>query len=705
MIHRLLAFDTETYLISDREKAPKPVCCSWWDGQQVPFLTHPSDDQTLALWSDPSAQFVGHNISYDLVLMMRWCPWLIPHIMHALDEGRVFDTQIREQLLHLEHVGEKGFPKRVSLDKLGQKYLGVDRSAQKTGPDIWRLRYGTIDGIPFSQWPQEATQYALDDAVETYQVFWAQGSVEGRLATEALQVQSSVALQLTSAWGFHVNRSHALAMKQYVEEDMAPLRATLDAFTTEVDGVPTGLTGKGSNAAMQKIVLGGWRRFHQHKLTELSQEYQVAIEWNALEPYWGDVSWDLHAWLLAYKQNKWQGLPQWCYNSMQWNPPDFISAVLETIGPIPRNKTGLKTGEDDVQPILPFAEILDTRAKWKHLDKMRSTYVEPYLGKDEVHPSFHTVVTTGRTSCERPNVQNIPRSDKDKPREAYRKNLRARPGYKLGTVDYSMQELCTLAATILSRYGKSKMADYINQGMDLHCLSASWMFGVDYETILDHKKEPPYSEWRQGNKACNFGLPGGLGAPAFQSYAKATYGVDWTLEETKNNIRTWKSNWPEVKRYLQDNGDLCDSSDGRRAVAWNNMGRKKANCTYTQLSNYPFQSLAADCTKTALWTLTLHNVLGWFWGECPIDIQRRAFQFQAADHEAFTNQHTVYHDSPLRRSHSVNLVHDELVQEHPDDLAEEAFALQQSIMVDSMQALTPGVAARVEGLLDVEWDH
>ncbi len=704
---RLLAFDVESYLITQRDKAPKPVCCAWWDGNGQPFLTHPSDDQTLALFSNPEAHFVGHNIPYDLVVMMRWCPWLIPHIICAVDQGRVWDTQIREQLLHLELIGEKGFQKRISLDNLGQKYLGVDRSAQKKGDDIWRLKYGTLDGLPFSQWPKEATQYALDDAVETYQVFWAQGAMAGAVATEALQVQAGVSLQLTSTWGFHVNQENVALMQRYLEEDMVPLRQKLDEFSIDIDGKPTGLTGGGSKKAMQLVVLSGWRKFYQVELEKLAQEYQVVIHWDALQVFWDDSNWDLTAWLTAYKKNKWAGLPEWCYNAIQWNPPEFMSAVLDRIPPIPRSKTGLKTGEDDIQPIIPYVEILSTRAKWKHLDKMRSTYVEPYIGMEEVHPSYNVVVTTGRTSCSNPNLQNVPRTSKERPREAYRKNLRARPGYKLGTVDYSMQELCTLAATILERYGKSEMADYINRGVDLHCLSASWLFGASYETISENRKEAPFSEWRQGCKALNFGAPGGLGALAFQAYAKAQYGVDWSFEETKRNLRAWKDNWPEVKRYLQDNGDLCDSSDGRRATAWNNMGRKKANCTYTQLSNYSFQSLAADCTKTAMWNLAKHNLLGWFWTEAPPDIQMRAYRLSSGHTipeytQAFRN---TYEGSPLRRSHTANMIHDEIVQEHPDDLAEEAFALQQTIMVDSMAQLTPGVTPRVEGMLHREWDH
>jgi trigger factor len=56
---------------------------------------------------------------------------------------------MRERLLHLREFGGKGYPMFPSLADLALKYLKRDLSAGKQGDDIWRMKYGTLDGVPF----------------------------------------------------------------------------------------------------------------------------------------------------------------------------------------------------------------------------------------------------------------------------------------------------------------------------------------------------------------------------------------------------------------------------------------------------------------------------------------------------------------------------------------------------------------------------
>src|SRR5262249_45816661 len=63
-----------------------------------------------------------------------------------------------------------------------------------------------------------------------------------------------------------------------------------------------------------------------------------------------------------------------------------------------------------------------------------------------VHPSYTTMVRTGRTSCSKPNVQQVPKDS------AFRQAFVASPDHFLLAVDYSFIELRTFAATALQRY-------------------------------------------------------------------------------------------------------------------------------------------------------------------------------------------------------------------------------------------------------------
>lgn len=84
--------------------------------------------------------------------------------------------------------------------------------------------------------------------------------------------------------------------------------------------------------------------------------------------------------------------------------------------------------------------------------KMISTYIEPLTRaalNDEnsrVHPTFWQVSTTGRTRCEKPNLQNIPAwLDKAFAHLKIRNNFVAAPGRKLIVADLSQIELRLIA--------------------------------------------------------------------------------------------------------------------------------------------------------------------------------------------------------------------------------------------------------------------
>lgn len=710
MTHRVVAFDLETYLISDRDKAPKPVCAALcMDGNSTLHL--PDDPLLLRLFSDLNTHIVGHNLAYDLVVMMRWLPQSIPVIVQALNEGRVWDTQIRYQLRHLQDIGGEGYSQFISQSKLEQKFLGIDRSAEKKGDDIWRLRYGTLDGTPLEQWPQEARQYALDDARYCADLFYAFGGVGAALPTESLQVQAAVCLQLISTWGFWTDQDNVARLRADLEQKMQHTKQQMDACIDPDTGDPYLLIGKGSAKVIQKLVKQGWQTKNLQDLQALAAESNVTIMWDNIP--WSEVpdQIDISLWVMRHATQHYAHMPQWCYNATAWNPPSFLDAIQKRIPILPKNKKGIKAGENDIAPIIEYAPVLKLMTEYKHLNKMLSTYIIPYENKETIHATYSVLVTTGRTASDNPNLQNIPRKG------GFRNNLRARPGHLLGTVDYAALEMVTLAATLAYRNNGvlTDLGKAINEGKDLHSLTASRLFGKDYEQFLaavaEEKKaakdnpdaDTPHMERRQGSKALNFGAAGGLGPTAFQPYAKHTYGVEWSFEQCKKYIREWKANWPDINAYLRANGDAVAPHPEAVAQAVNNLGRCKNNCIYTQLCNYPFQSLAVDGAKVALWELTKHQLLGWFWTEG--DRSHRDVAAQLLGQSACSAQYQQYHGSPMRRSHVVNFVHDEVVQEHPADLAEQAFSLQQQIMRDAMATVTCGVKVEVEGQLGEQWAH
>ncbi|MBP7654000.1 hypothetical protein KA977_11295, partial [Candidatus Dependentiae bacterium] len=148
------------------------------------------------------------------------------------------------------------------------------------------------------------------------------------------------------------------------------------------------------------------------------------------------------------------------------------------------------------------------------------------------------IVATGRTSCSKPNVQNLPR--KGRPREVFIPT----EGYLLLAVDYSQIELITLALIIFKKFGSSKMLEIINSGQDLHIWFAALIYNKSISDIT--------AEERQTAKSANFGFPGGLGIKSFIQFAKNTYGIILTEQQAKDLKEKWLKNFPEMRNYLEN---------------------------------------------------------------------------------------------------------------------------------------------------------
>ncbi|MGK5083127.1 DNA polymerase [Bdellovibrionota bacterium FG-1] len=188
-----------------------------------------------------------------------------------------------------------------------------------------------------------------------------------------------------------------------------------------------------------------------------------------------------------------------------------------------------------------------------------------------------------------------------------------------------------------------------NEGVDLH----RWFAGI----ILNKPASDVSKQDRLYAKACNFGFPGGLGVKNFMSYASSTYGIeDLTMGRAKELRDRWLESFPEMNQYLAvPKGQGYQSRSAVETVS----GRIRSNCSYTQGKNFPFQGLAADGAKLALYLLV-------------------------------RNGYRV-----------VNYIHDEFVVEVPADQADVQSSGIQDLMIQGMRQVCPDVRITVEmGIFD-----
>jgi DNA polymerase-1 len=306
-------------------------------------------------------------------------------------------------------------------------------------------------------------------------------------------------------------------------------------------------------------------------------------------------------------------------------------ATLGLLEQLPRTESGaLSSKEED---LLPYSHIpfISDYLEYNKLEK--STSFVRDITTDKVHPRYNLLMNTGRTSCNNPNFQQLPREG------AIRNMFRASPGNTLIITDYSTVELATLAQHVYSTQGKSKMRELINDGVDLHKYYASILLKKDINEIT--KQERQYA------KAANFGFPGGLGISKFTHFAKKSYGLDLDEKEARKMKNAWFKAFPEMRQYMQS--ELGES--------WTLTGRKRAKTTYCAEKNTPFQGLAADGAKIALYYLQ-------------------------------TQGHKI-----------VGFVHDEIITEIDRNNALKNMSLQENVMINAMKQVCPDVEIKVESTI------
>jgi DNA polymerase-1 len=239
-------------------------------------------------------------------------------------------------------------------------------------------------------------------------------------------------------------------------------------------------------------------------------------------------------------------------------------------------------------------EIVDKILEYRQLAKLKSTYTDalqqqivPDTGR--VHTSFHLAgTTTGRLSSSDPNLQNIPIRTEEgrKIREAFIAN----DGHAILSVDYSQVEL-RLAAEIA---GVEALKEAFRDGVDIHTLTASRVFGVPLEEVTP--------EIRRQAKAVNFGIIYGISGWGLAKQLGCGPG------EANDFIKRYLTKFSEIQDYMEAkkeegrqhgyvktlHGRKCYVGDINNKMPMRRMGAER------QAINAPLQGTAADILKIAM---------------------------------------------------------------------------------------------------------
>ena len=408
MAEELWAYDLETAAIVPGLLAPRVVCGSWSNGTE----THLALREEALDWLEVhlgAVRIVGANIFYDLVCAAAERPQLLPLIFEAVEDGRLLDVLLLEALHDNArgclYKGPTGAPiGRYSLAFLEARYLGEDRSDQKTGADAWRLRYGELDGVPLEDWPEEAKAYPRADAYGTWRVAQAQlaehppESPEYRQNVHCIgrEMRAGLTLALACTWGMRTDKPLVDRVVEQVKKEHEESRRLF--FKSGIVRVRPCTKKKNKETGVSEYeraddIPKGWLR-------ESLGSLPVA-EWATSRAE------DLRKAIATLDKGR----------GIRWaeDKGTLAALVSEAYAGSPplTDSGGVSTARDTLAE--SGSELLEAYAEAGENEKLLSTYVDVLEQgtKVPINPRTTTILETGRVSYSKPNLTQLPRGSDD----------------------------------------------------------------------------------------------------------------------------------------------------------------------------------------------------------------------------------------------------------------------------------------------------
>lgn len=369
-----------------------------------------------------------------------------------------------------------------------------------------------------------------------------------------------------------------------------------------------------------------------------------------------------------------EALPTRNININWGSPKQLLPVLFDLYKIIPTDKYGkLSTGMDSLEihagDDTPFINLL---LKKGAINKAVSTYgfsfLEKYMDEDgRVRFNVNQIKDTGRISQSKPNLQNIPADTR------FRSCFKASPGNKLVIADYSGQEL-----RIIADFSQDKQfLQYFIDGEDVHSKVASLLYSAKFGRPIVVTKNNEYSYLRAPAKNLNFKLA--YGGTAFT----LKHDLNMTEQEAQELINLYFQVFPGISSYfdiqkklaVQNGYIIINKVLNRRRwlkefAEYNstkdyNLRKKLKGAMERKGTNTPIQGTGGDMKKMAL-------------------ILAR---------EAFKNM-------PVKL---VNDVHDEIVADCKENIAEEVAQILVKCMMDAGKYFIKSLPMEVDYKISDYW--
>jgi DNA polymerase-1 len=235
---RVIGWDIESHLLKPGVKAPRGVCISFAERingaiTSKLLLWEEGLDHIQELLSEPETILSAHNHVFDWGCVLAARPALLSVVFNAFEADRAWDTLVAQKLIDIATGNLKfrfdpqtGEALRAAFSLAALMWRHFQEKLEKV--DTWRLKYALLDGVPLDQWPQEAIDYAIGDAIAALRLYEKQWEDAGEpIPTLGVQVRSFLALHLSSVWGLRTDKEAVAVLKAGLVAKVAEARAKL----------------------------------------------------------------------------------------------------------------------------------------------------------------------------------------------------------------------------------------------------------------------------------------------------------------------------------------------------------------------------------------------------------------------------------------------------------------------------------------------
>lgn len=518
----LFAVDTETISLEDKTMIGMSIATndeSWYIPVSIlPVITFKKYIKDLL--EDNNIKKVFHNAKFDMKVFKKI----------GIGINKYYDTMI---MAYLVDNGKRTYD---SVQKFGLKFL----AKEVLGVDMIKYKEVSPDDL------DRFASYAMDDTIYTLQLFnYYLPKLTPMMIDDLIDIEMPFVEVLAhmEERGIRINVPRMKSLNTKIEKLENTLLAELitetvkNGFIPKVKKVAFNL----DSHTQLKQYLGYIGVYIQStQISELKKHSDNKFVEDVLEYKQNKKSFIGDRLKISLEQKvKKSGFEYTTKSSMKdkvFNPNSHVQVkdFLSHIG-IEVESTGAPILEKYVKKNVWIGKLL----KYKKLAKLRGSFIVNLLPKiiennGRLKGSFHQTGTqTGRLSSSKPNHQNFPSHDDFE----YKALFIATEGYKMIVADYSQQEL-----RLLAHYSQDKnMLKFFKDGHDLHSATAHSMFHLDCEIGEVKNKYPDY---RFKAKSINFGLP----------YGMSKFALARVLEISPNKAEElmdmYFAQFPSLKGYM-----------------------------------------------------------------------------------------------------------------------------------------------------------